>query len=178
MNPIKAHSTRPTTAQTQQPSVNEMRRRRFPLAPPNERKEASVLNQAKIPPHPRRNEEKVPHRLQLKLPKRSHLLHRVFNSLLRRNKKIKRVKMQEKKLTEVEEIETTALSIISSNSKSTRLNVHRSILGFAAECELSADEAEIFLRRYQSNHNCVSPPHRQRDHQQLPWQSNRCGSDW
>ena len=75
-----------------------------------------------------------------------------------RQKELKSVKMQEKKLTEVEEIETTALSIISSNSKSTRLNVHRTMWVFAAECELSADEAEIFLQRYQVNHNCVSPP--------------------
>ena len=29
---------------------------------------------------------------------------------------------------------------------------------FAAECQLSADEAEIFLQRYQVNHSCVSPP--------------------
>ena len=75
-----------------------------------------------------------------------------------RQKELKSVKMQEKKLTEVEEIESTALSIISSNSKSTRLNVHRTMWAFAAECELSADEAEIFLQRYQVNHNCVSPP--------------------
>ena len=75
-----------------------------------------------------------------------------------RQKELKSVKMQEKKLTEVEEIETTALAIIGSNSKSTRLNVHRTMWPFAAECKLSADEAEIFLQRYQVNHNCVSPP--------------------
>ena len=75
-----------------------------------------------------------------------------------RQKELKSVKMQEKKLTEVEEIETTALSFISSNSKSTRLNVHRTMWAFAAECGLSADEAEIFLQRYRVNHNCVSPP--------------------
>ena len=66
--------------------------------------------------------------------------------------------MQEKKLTEIKEIETTALAIIGSISKSTRLNVHRSMWVFAAECELSDDEEEIFFQRCQVNHNCVSPP--------------------
>ena len=66
--------------------------------------------------------------------------------------------MQEQKLTEVEEIETTALAIINSNTKSTRLDVHRSMWAFAAECECRGDEEEIFFQRCQVNHNCVAPP--------------------
>ena len=66
--------------------------------------------------------------------------------------------MQEQKLTEVEEIETKALAIINSNTKSTRLDVHRSMWAFAAECECTGDEEEIFFQRCQVNHNCVAPP--------------------
>ena len=56
------------------------------------------------------------------------------------------VKMQENKLTEVEEIETTALTMINGTSKSTRLDVHRSMWAFASECECTGDEEEIFSR--------------------------------
>ena len=64
---------------------------------------------------------------------------------LERQKELKSVKMQEKKLIEVEEIETAALAIISGNSTSTRLDVHRSMLVFASECEWTDDVEEIFL---------------------------------
>ena len=75
-----------------------------------------------------------------------------------KQKELKEVKMQEQKLTEVEEIETKALAIINSNTKSTRLDVHRSMWAFAAECECRGDEEEIFFQRCQVNHNCVAPP--------------------
>ena len=82
MNPRRAHLIRPTSAKTRQPSVNERRRRRLPLAPPTQRNKS---HRAEKPPQ--RNNKNVPHRLLVLMPVRPHLLHRVFSSLLRRNKK-------------------------------------------------------------------------------------------
>ena len=67
------------------------------------------------------------------------------------------MKKKKNKLTEVEEIETTALAIINDNSTSTPLDVHRSVWAFTSECECTGDEEEIFFQRCQVNHNSVGP---------------------
>ena len=67
------------------------------------------------------------------------------------------VKKQEYKLTEVEEIETTALATIEANSTATRLEVNNSMWPYVSECSLSDDEEEIFFYRNQVNHNAVGP---------------------
>ena len=74
-----------------------------------------------------------------------------------KQKKLKGVKKQENKLTEVEEIETTALATIQANSTATSLKVHNSMWPFASECELADDEEEIFFYRNQVNHNAIGP---------------------
>ena len=67
------------------------------------------------------------------------------------------VKKQENKLTEVEEIETTALATIEANSTATSLEVNNSMWPYVSECSLSDDEEEIFFYRNQVNHNAVGP---------------------
>ena len=85
--PCRKEKKRPTTAQMQKPVVKELGRQRLPLAAPNQRHKSS---RAEVPPHPRRprrNEEGPPHRALVTLPVRRHLLHRVLNSCLQRDKK-------------------------------------------------------------------------------------------
>jgi len=60
-------------------------------------------------------------------------------------KTLKGVKKQENKLTEVEEIETTALATIEANSTATSLKVNNSMWPYVSECSLSDDEEEIFF---------------------------------
>ena len=70
------------------------------------------------------------------------------------------VKKQENKLTEVEEIETTALATIEANSTATSLEVNNSMWLYVSECSLSDDGEEIFFYRNQVSktiNTCTMP---------------------
>ena len=100
----------------------------------------------------------MPQRLVVIISARHRLLHRTLNFLTpEKCKTLKGVKKQENKLTEVEEIETTALATIEANSTATSLEVNNSMWPYVSECSLSDDEEEIFFYRNQVNHNAVGP---------------------
>ena len=68
-------------------NVTAVRKRAGPATPSTSASKAKKPRQPGKKKHPQRNKKNVPHRLLVTMPVRPHLLHRVFNSLLRRNKK-------------------------------------------------------------------------------------------